>query len=59
MECRHDGRTLRPARVPGVADPVWIADAAARDEVLITKDRNVAKRPFEAEALNDVFGALA
>jgi len=38
---------------------VWIADAAARDEVLITKDRNVAKRPFEAEALNDVFGALA
>jgi hypothetical protein len=43
----------------GVADPVWIADAAARDEVLITKDRNVAKRPFEAEALNDVFGALA
>lgn len=34
-----------------VDDPVWIGDATARGEILITKDRNVAKRPFEAEAI--------
>jgi len=36
-----------------VDDPDWIADASRRGEVLITKDRNVAKRPFEAEAIAD------
>lgn len=35
-----------------VDDPVWIREASERGEVLITKDRNVAKRPFEAEAIS-------
>ena len=34
-----------------IDDPVWIREASERGEVLITKDRNVAKRPFEAEAI--------
>lgn len=34
-----------------VSDADWIRDAAGRDEVLICKDRKVAKRPLEADAI--------
>ncbi|GAB3799320.1 hypothetical protein GCM10028798_12450 [Humibacter antri] len=39
------------AESQGIEDPVWIRDASEHGEVLITKDRNVAKRPLEAEAI--------
>lgn len=35
----------------GVADTVWIRDASRAGEVVITKDRAIAKRPLEAEAI--------
>jgi hypothetical protein len=35
----------------GVADTTWIRDAARAGEVVITKDRAIAKRPLEAEAI--------
>lgn len=34
-----------------IQDVEWIADASARDELIIAKDRAIAKRPLEAEAL--------
>jgi hypothetical protein len=34
-----------------VDDATWIRDASARGEVLLCKDRNVAKRPLEAAAI--------
>jgi hypothetical protein len=34
-----------------VADTTWIRDAARAGEVVITKDRAIAKRPLEAEAI--------
>lgn len=38
-------------RSQGVEDVRWIREASAASEVLICKDRNVAKRPIEAEAI--------
>jgi hypothetical protein len=35
----------------GIADPTWIRDASQAGEVVITKDRAIAKRPLEAEAI--------
>ncbi|MGV8883620.1 MAG: hypothetical protein ACOH19_15850 [Rhodoglobus sp.] len=34
-----------------IPDTQWIHDASALGEVVITKDRNVAKRPLEAQAI--------
>ncbi len=34
-----------------LADIDWIADATARGEVLLTGDKMIAKRPFEARAV--------
>lgn len=34
-----------------VADTTWIRDASAEHEVIITKDRAIAKRTLEAEAI--------
>lgn len=34
-----------------VADTTWIRDASQAGEVVITKDRAIAKRPLEAEAI--------
>jgi hypothetical protein len=38
-------------RSQSVTDVEWIHDAAARGEVLVCKDRRMAKRPLEAEAI--------
>ena len=35
----------------GIADTTWIRDASRAGEVVITKDRAIAKRPLEAEAI--------
>jgi len=35
----------------GVADTTWIRDASRAGEIVITKDRAIAKRPLEAEAI--------
>jgi hypothetical protein len=35
-----------------VADPDWIRDAASRGEILVSKDRAIARRPLEAEAIH-------
>jgi PIN like domain len=34
-----------------VADTDWIIDASSRREILLSKDRAIAKRPLEAEAI--------
>jgi hypothetical protein len=34
-----------------VADPDWIRESSAHNEILISKDRAIAKRPLEAEAI--------
>lgn len=34
-----------------IPDPTWIRDAAERGEILLCKDRRVAKRPLEAQAI--------
>ncbi len=34
-----------------IADPDWIRDASGRGEILLSKDRAIAKRPLEAEAI--------
>lgn len=34
-----------------VSDVDWIRDAASRGEILICKDRRMAKRPLEAESI--------
>jgi hypothetical protein len=39
------------ARSQDVADVDWIRDAAAQGEVLLSKDRAIARRPLEAEAI--------
>lgn len=39
------------ARSQSVADEEWIRDAASAGEVIITKDRAVARRPSEAEVI--------
>lgn len=40
-----------PDRSQRVRDVDWIGDASQRGEVLIAKDRAMAKRPLEAEAI--------
>lgn len=35
----------------GVADTTWIRDASRAGELVITKDRAIARRPLEAEAI--------
>lgn len=34
-----------------IADATWIRDACLQGDVIITKDRAIAKRPLEAEAI--------
>ena len=38
-------------RSQAVDDTEWITDASTRGEILITKDRNITKHPFEVEAI--------
>lgn len=38
-------------RSQSVSDVEWIRDAASRGEILICKDRRMAKRPLEAESI--------
>ncbi|WP_343046774.1 PIN-like domain-containing protein [Schumannella luteola] len=40
-----------PTRSQRVTDVEWITEATNRGEVLICKDRAIAKRPLEAEAI--------
>lgn len=35
----------------GVQDPEWIKEAAGRGEVLLCKDKRIARRPLEAQEL--------
>ena len=40
-----------PEESQKIADTTWIRDASRAGEVVITKDRAIAKRPLEAEAI--------
>jgi hypothetical protein len=38
-------------RSQNIDDPSWIREASRRGEILLSKDRAIAKRPLEAEAI--------
>lgn len=49
----HVGHKLIPECPLGVVDPVWIPAVAARDLIVIGRDRRIRTKPQELRALRD------
>jgi hypothetical protein len=44
-------RTMADVLQPGAKDADWLAALAGRDWIVLTKDKNIRRRPLEAQAL--------
>ncbi|MEI2702122.1 MAG: hypothetical protein V9E83_06940 [Baekduia sp.] len=49
----HVGHPLIPECPFGIADPEWMAAVAARDLIVISRDRRIRSRPGEMEMLRE------
>ena len=44
-------KTLADVFAPGIKDVDWLAALTGRDWIVLTKDKNIRRRPLEAQAL--------